>query len=47
MTVGERRVIVVPPEDGWGLDGAPELGVLPETDIIYIVELYGLYRPSD
>ena len=43
MRVGGRRAITVPPEDGFGPDGNPQLGLPADTDIVLVVDLLGTY----
>jgi peptidylprolyl isomerase len=43
MRVGGRRTIVVPPEDAFGPDGNPQLGLPAGTDLIIVVDLLGVY----
>jgi len=43
MKVGGRRAIIVPPEDAFGPDGNPQLGLPAGTDMIIVVDLLGLY----
>jgi len=48
MQVGGRRAIVIPPEDGFGPDGNPQLGLPAGTDMIIVVDLLGVYgTPTD
>jgi len=42
MRVGGRRAIVVPPEDAFGPEGNPELGLPADTDLIIVVDLLGV-----
>lgn len=43
MKVGGRRAITIPPEDGFGSGGDPQMGLPGETDIVIVVDLLGLY----
>ncbi len=43
MKVGGRRAIVVPPEDAFGPEGNPQLGLPAGTDLIIVVDLLGVY----
>jgi peptidylprolyl isomerase len=43
MKVGGRRAIVVPPEDAFGAEGNPQLGLPAGTDLIIVVDLLGIY----
>lgn len=43
MKVGGRRAIIVPPDDGFGPDGNPDLGLPAGTDMILVVDLLGVY----
>lgn len=43
MKVGGRRAIIVPPADGFGPDGNPDLGLPAGTDMILVVDLLGVY----
>jgi peptidylprolyl isomerase len=43
MKVGGRRAIVVPPEDAFGPDGNPQLGLPAGTDMVIVVDLLGVY----
>ena len=48
MKVGGRRAIVIPPEDGFGAEGNPQLGLPADTDMIIVVDLLGIYgTPTD
>jgi FKBP-type peptidyl-prolyl cis-trans isomerase len=48
MKVGGRRAIVVPPDDAFGPDGEPQLGLPAGTDLVIVVDLLGVYgQPSD
>jgi FKBP-type peptidyl-prolyl cis-trans isomerase len=47
MKVGGRRAIIVPPEDAFGPDGNPQLGLPAGTDMVIVVDLLGVYgQPS-
>ncbi|MCB0965816.1 MAG: FKBP-type peptidyl-prolyl cis-trans isomerase [Ilumatobacter sp.] len=41
--VGGTRVISMPPEDAFGADGRPLLGLPPNTDVIVVAEILGAY----
>jgi peptidylprolyl isomerase len=41
--VGTRRVITMPPEDAFGVAGAPTQGLPADTDLIAIVEVVGVF----
>ena len=43
MKVGGRRAIVIPPEDAFGPDGNPQLGLPAGTDLVIVVDLLGVY----
>jgi peptidylprolyl isomerase len=43
MQVGGRRAIVVTPEDAFGPDGNPQLGLPAGTDMVIVVDLLGVY----
>ena len=43
MKVGGRRAIIIPPEDAFGPDGNPQLGLPAGTDMILVVDLLGVY----
>lgn len=43
MKVGGRRAIVIPPDQGFGPDGSPTIGLPANTDIIMVVDLLGAY----
>jgi peptidylprolyl isomerase len=43
MKVGGRRVITIPPEDAFGPDGNPELGLPAGSDMIVVVDLLGAF----
>ena len=43
MKVGGRRAIIVPPEDAFGAEGNPPLGLPAGTDMIIVVDLLGVY----
>ena len=43
MKVGGRRAIIVPPEDAFGPEGNPQLGLPAGTDMIIVVDLLGVY----
>jgi peptidylprolyl isomerase len=43
MKVGGRRAIIVPPEDAFGPDGNPQLGLPAGTDMVIVVDLLGVY----
>jgi peptidylprolyl isomerase len=43
MKVGGRRAITIPPEDGFGPTGDPQMGLPGDTDIVIVVDLLGLY----
>lgn len=38
MRVGGRRVVVVGPEDGFGAEGLPKLGIPPNATLVYEIE---------
>jgi peptidylprolyl isomerase len=43
MKVGGRRAIIVPPDDAFGPDGNPGLGLPAGADMIIVVDLLGVY----
>ncbi len=43
MKVGGRRAITIPPEQGFGAEGSPTIGLPRDTDIIMVVDLLGAY----
>jgi len=43
MKVGGRRAIIVPPEDAFGPEGNPQLGLPAGSDMIIVVDLLGVY----
>ena len=43
MNVGGRRAITIPPEQGFGAEGSPQVGLPADTDIIIVVDLLGAY----
>jgi FKBP-type peptidyl-prolyl cis-trans isomerase len=42
-TVGTLRAIIVPPDQGFGVDGETSLGLPPDTDLIVIIDVIGVY----
>ena len=43
MHVGGRRAIVIPPDQGFGAEGSPTIGLPANTDVIMVVDLLGVY----
>jgi peptidylprolyl isomerase len=43
MKVGGRRAIVIPPDQGFGTEGNPQMGLPAATDIVMVVDLLGAY----
>jgi len=43
MKVGGRRAITIPPDDAFGPDGNPQLGLPAGSDMIVVVDLLGVY----
>ena len=43
MKVGGRRAIVIPPDQGFGAEGNPQMGLPAATDIVMVVDLLGAY----
>jgi peptidylprolyl isomerase len=43
MKVGGRRAIIIPPDDAFGPEGNPQLGLPAATDMIIVVDLLGVY----
>jgi FKBP-type peptidyl-prolyl cis-trans isomerase len=43
MKVGGRRAIVIPPDQGFGAEGNPQMGLPADTDIVMVVDLLGVY----
>ncbi len=43
MKVGGRRAIVIPPDQGFGAEGNPQLGLPADTDLVMVVDLLGAY----
>ena len=41
--VGAVRVITVPPHLAFGPDGSADLGLPPDTDLIIVAEIVGVY----
>jgi len=42
MQVGGRRAIIIPPDEGFGPGGNPELGLPADTDMVLVIDLLGL-----
>ncbi len=47
MKVGGRRAIIIPPEDAFGAEGNPQLGLPAGSDMIVVVDLLGIYGTPD
>ena len=47
MKVGGRRAIIIPPDDAFGPDGNPQLGLPAGADMIVVVDLLGIYGTPD
>jgi FKBP-type peptidyl-prolyl cis-trans isomerase len=43
MKVGGRRAIIIPPEDAFGPEGNPQLGLPAGSDMIVVIDLLGIY----
>ncbi len=43
MQVGGRRAIVIPPDDAFGPEGNPQLGLPEGADTVIVVDLLGVY----
>jgi FKBP-type peptidyl-prolyl cis-trans isomerase len=43
MRLGGRRVIAVPPEDAFGGEGIPSIGLPADTPVVFIVDLVGRF----
>ncbi len=43
MRVGGQRILVLPPDQGFGDEGNTQIGLPPERDLIVVVELVGVY----
>jgi len=43
MNVGGQRAVIIPPEDGFGLEGNPQNGLPADTDMIFVIELIWAY----
>jgi FKBP-type peptidyl-prolyl cis-trans isomerase len=43
MAVGGRRAIVIPPDDAFGPDGNPQMGLPAGTDMIVVIDLLGAF----
>jgi FKBP-type peptidyl-prolyl cis-trans isomerase len=43
MKVGGRRAIVIPPDQGFGAEGNPQMGLPANTDVVMVVDLIGAY----
>jgi peptidylprolyl isomerase len=43
MKVGGRRAIIIPPDDAFGPEGNPQLGLPAGSDMIIVVDLLGVY----
>ena len=43
MQVGGRRAITIPPEQAFGAEGNPQLGLPAGADTILVVDLLGAY----
>jgi FKBP-type peptidyl-prolyl cis-trans isomerase len=41
--VGGTRVLTVPPDLAFGAQGEPGLGLPPDTDLIVVVQVVGVY----
>lgn len=43
MKVGGRRAIIIPPDQGFGAEGSPTIGLPAGTDLVMVVDLLGVY----
>ncbi|MGA9275391.1 FKBP-type peptidyl-prolyl cis-trans isomerase, partial [Ilumatobacter sp.] len=43
MNVGGTRAITIPPEEGFGVEGNPQGGLPADTDMIFVIDLLGIY----
>ena len=39
MKVGGRRAIIIPPDQGFGAEGSPTIGLPADTDLVMVVDL--------
>ena len=44
MTLGDKKLIVVPPELGYGSAGFPAAGIPPDATLVFEVDLLGIQR---
>jgi peptidylprolyl isomerase len=42
MRVGGRRAIIIPPDEGFGPEGSPQMGLPADTDMVLVIDLLGL-----
>ena len=47
LKVGGRRAIIIPPDDAFGPEGNPQLGLPADTDMIVVVDLLGVLGTPD
>lgn len=45
-TVGSRLVVIVPPGDGFGPEGAPSSGIAPTDTVVYVVDILATTPPA-
>ncbi|MBB4930016.1 peptidylprolyl isomerase [Lipingzhangella halophila] len=42
-TVGSRLLLLVPPEEGYGPEGNPDVGISPNESLIYVIDILGVH----
>jgi len=42
MKVGGRRILVIPPEQGYGPSGTPDGAIAPNETLVFVVDLVGI-----
>jgi len=42
MKVGGRRIMILPPDLGYGAAGTPDGSIPPNTPIVFVVDLIGI-----
>jgi peptidylprolyl isomerase len=46
QSVGSRVMLVIPPADGYGSSGAPQVGIQGTDTLVFVVDIVGSFAPS-
>ena len=46
QTVGSRVMLVIPPKDGYGSNGASQAGITGTDTLVFVVDIIDAFKPA-